>query len=389
MTKVLVVGQSPPPFGGQAIMIERLVRSELADVEMIHVRMSFSSHMDEVGYVRWSKIVHLFSLIAQIVYCRIVHRVRILYYPPAGPYRVPMYRDFVILLATRWMFSKTIFHFHAGGVSELYDRLSIGERWLFRLAYFRADAAIRISELNPEDGKKLEAKREYVIPCGIDDPCPEFLAPARGEVASESRPLRILFVGILRESKGLGVLVEACGNLAAAGVPFRLEVMGQSQEPDFLAALHLRIGELNLKDKVRFLGVLTGQEKFAAYARAEVFCMPTFFDCETFGIVFVEAMAYGLPVVATRWRGVPSIVDEGETGFVVEIRNPAAIADRLATLADDPALRERMGLAGREKFEREYIWQRHADRMRELFLEVDGAVRPRVAQPREEALALR
>ena len=180
MTKVLVVGQSPPPFGGQAIMIERLVKSELADVQIIHVRMNFSAHMNEVGRVRLSKILHLFSLIAQIVYCRVVHRVRILYYPPAGPNRVPMYRDLVILLATRWMFSKTIFHFHAGGVSELYDRLSIWERWLFRLAYFRADAAIRISELNPQDGKVLEAKREYVIPCGIDDPCPEFLAPARG-----------------------------------------------------------------------------------------------------------------------------------------------------------------------------------------------------------------
>ncbi len=388
MTKVLVVGQSPPPFGGQAIMIERLVKSELADVEMIHVRMSFSSHMNEVGYVRLSKILHLFSLIARIVYCRVVHRVRILYYPPAGPYRVPMYRDFVILLATRWMFAKTIFHFHAGGVSELYDRLSIWERWLFRRAYFHADAAIRISDLNPPDGSVLLARRDCVIPCGIDDPCPEFLAPPRGEVATESRPLRILFVGILRESKGLGVLVEACGKLNAAGVPFSLEIMGQSQEPEFLAGLQAWISEQNLQDKIRFLGVLTGKEKFAAYARADVFCMPTFFDCETFGIVFVEAMAYGLPVVATRWRGVPSIVDEGETGFVVEIRNPSAVADRLAILADDPDLRRRMGLAGRDKFEREYIWQRHADRMRELFLEVDGVASSRTVQPREEVLAL-
>lgn len=389
MTKVLVVGQTPPPFGGQAIMIERLVKSELADVQIIHVRMNFSSHMNEVGYVRLSKVLHMFSLIAQIIYCRIAHRVRILYYPPAGPYRVPMYRDLVILLATRWMFSKTVFHFHAGGVSELYDRLSIWERWIFRLAYFRADAAIRIAELNPEDGKVLEAKREYVIPYGIDDPGPEFLAIQRDEPVSESQPLRILFVGILRESKGLGVLVEACGKLAAGNIPFRLEVVGQSQEPDFLAALHARIVELELQDRIHFLGVLTGEEKFAAYARAEVFCMPTFFDCETFGIVFIEAMACGLPVVATRWRGVPSIVDEGETGFVVEIRNSDEVADRLAILADDPGLREHMGVAGRDKFERKYIWQQHADRMRDVFLEVDGAALPRAAQQPEEALALR
>jgi glycosyltransferase involved in cell wall biosynthesis len=186
----------------------------------------------------------------------------------------------------------------------------------------------------------------------------------------------------------MGVLVEACGKLADAGVPFRLEVMGQCQEPQFVARLHARIAELNLQDKIHFLGVLTGDEKFAAFARAEVFCMPTFFECETFGLVFVEAMAYGLPVVATRWRGVPSIVDEGETGFLVDIRDPSAVADRLAILADDPDLRRRMGLAGRDKFEREYVWQRHADRMRELFLEVDGAIRTPAAQPREEVLVL-
>jgi glycosyltransferase involved in cell wall biosynthesis len=387
-TKVLVVGQSPPPFGGQAIMIGRLVESKLDDVTLIHVRMNFSSHMNEVGRVRLSKVLHLFKLIAQIAYCRVAHRVRILYYPPSGPFRVPMYRDLVILLATRWMFSKTIFHFHAGGVSELYGRLSFLERWLFRLAYFGADAAVRISELNPDDGRLLEAKREYVIPCGIDDPCPEFLSPPAGEVATHSQPLRILFVGILRESKGMGVLVEACGKLADAGVPFRLEVMGQCQEPPFVARLHARIAELNLQDKIHFLGVLTGEEKFAAFARAEVFCMPTFFECETFGLVFVEAMAFGLPVVATRWRGVPSIVDEGETGFLVDIRDPSAVAERLTILADDPGLRERMGLAGREKFEREYIWQRHADRMRDLFLEVDGVAALPVRQPREEALAV-
>ena len=91
MVRVLVVGQTPPPLNGQGIMIERLVNSELAGVEMIHVRMAFSSNMDELGRIRISKILHLFSLIAQIIYRRFVDGVRILYYPPAGPERVPVF----------------------------------------------------------------------------------------------------------------------------------------------------------------------------------------------------------------------------------------------------------------------------------------------------------
>jgi glycosyltransferase involved in cell wall biosynthesis len=370
--KVLVVGQTPPPFGGQSIMIERFIRTDLQDVQLLHARMGFSSHMNEVGRVRFYKVLHLFTLIAKIYYYRIFHRVRILYYPPAGPDRVPMYRDLAILLATRWMFAKTIFHYHAGGLSELYDRLPRWQRWLFRRAYYDVDAAIRISELTPEDGKLLECQREFVVPNGIDDPNPLHNLPLTGIEVTESRPLRILFVGILRESKGLLVLVEACGLLAARGVPFHLEVMGQPHTEEFLALVHRRIDELQIRNQVHFLGVLTGDQKFAAYARADVFCMPSFFNCETFGIVFLEAMAFGLPVVATRWRGIPSIVDDDETGFLVDIHDSESVADRLTRLAVDGELWHRMSIAARRKFEREYTWPRHAARMRQALLATAG-----------------
>jgi glycosyltransferase involved in cell wall biosynthesis len=371
-TKVLVVGQTPPPYGGQAIMIERFVNTPLEDIELIHARMGFSANMNEVGRVRLSKVIHLFGLIARIIYCRLVRGARILYYPPAGPDRVPMYRDVMTLLATRWMFDKTIFHYHAGGVSELYEQLPRWQRWFFRRAYFGVDAAIRISELTPEDGKLLKAKREFVIPNGIDDPCPEKDASCTPHTSIEPRPLRILFVGIIRESKGILDLAEACGRLAEQGVSFQLDVMGQPNSDEFMTRLRSRIAQLKLENKVRFLGVLTGAAKFAAYSQADVFCMPSFFNCETFGIVYLEAMAFGLPVVATRWRGIPSIVEHGKTGFLVPIHDPGAVADRLARLADDSELRQRMSIAGREKFEREYTWQRHAARMRRALLETAG-----------------
>src|SRR4029078_4601990 len=98
MVKVIVVGQSPPPHGGQAIMIGQFVKSKMPGVKLIHVRMGFSSHMNEVGRVRISKVMHMLGLIARIVYHRFASRARILYYPPAGPDRVPMYRDFIILI---------------------------------------------------------------------------------------------------------------------------------------------------------------------------------------------------------------------------------------------------------------------------------------------------
>jgi glycosyltransferase involved in cell wall biosynthesis len=371
-TKVLVVGQTPPPHSGQAIMIERFVNCKLAGVELIHVRMGFSSHMNEVGCVRMSKIVHMFAIIARIIYHRFADGVRILYYPPAGPDRVPMCRDAAILISTRWLFDKTIFHFRAGGISELYDRLPAWQRWFYRKAYFGADAAIRLSELNPEDGKRLQARRHYVIPNGLDDPFPGLVVSPADSVNTSGDPTRILFVGILRESKGVMVLIEACGKLAAHGVQFHLELMGQWRSDNFAARVQERIRELHLENHISLLGVKLGDEKFVAYRRADIVCFPTFYNCETFGNVLVEAMACGLPVVSTLWRGIPSIVDDGETGFLVEPQDPEAVANRLELLASDAELRWRMGRAGRAKFEREYIYSIHASRMQRALLETAG-----------------
>jgi glycosyltransferase involved in cell wall biosynthesis len=372
MIKVLVVGQTPPPYSGQAIMIERFVNCKMTDVELVHVRMGFSSQINESGRVRVSKILHMFAVIARIIYHRFADQAQILYYPPAGPDRVPMYRDFFILIATRWLFAKTIFHFRAGGISELYEQLPAWQRWLFRRAYFGADAAIRLSELNPEDGRQLQAKRHYVIPNGLDDPFPGLVLPPVDSAKTRGDNLRILYVGILRESKGVMVLVEACGKLAARGLPFQLELMGDWQSYEFTVRVERRIRELDLESRIRFLGVKTGDERYVDYRRADVLCFPTFYNCETFGNVLIEAMACGLPTVSTRWRGIPSIVADGETGFLVAPRDPEAVADRLAFLASDAELRCRMGRAARAKFEREYVYSIHAHRMRCALLETAG-----------------
>ena len=109
---------------------------------------------------------------------------------------------------------------------------------------------------------------------------------------------------------------------------------------------------------------MLGEAKFESYRQADVFCFPTYFQCEALPVVLLEATACRLPVVATRWRGIPSIVEEGQTGFLVETHNADAVADRLATLAADGELRVAMGQAGRRKFEQEYTISRHLELLR-------------------------
>lgn len=370
MVKVLVVGQTPPPYGGQALMIHRLVTSELEGVEVVHVRMGFSSNMDEVGRFRVSKLLHLVSLIAQIVWHRVASGARVLYYPPGGPQRTPMFRDIAILSATRWMFGKVIFHFHASGLAELYDRLPCWQRWLYRRACFGVDAAVRISELTPEDGRLIEAEREFIVPNGIDDPWGDPIARSDA-AASPDSPLRILYVGVLHEGKGVLPLIEACAELKRRDISFQLELMGQPESEAFFSQVKDRIAGAGIQEQVDFLGVLNGADKWSAFRRADVLCHPTWYD--TVPVVILEAMAASLPVVSTRHSGVPSLVDDGRTGRLVAPRDAIGLADALAEMATDGRRRVAMGSAGRSRFERHFTISSHIERMRRVFLEVGGA----------------
>jgi len=359
MRRVLVVGQLPPPIHGQAVMIERLVRAKFEDFELIHVPMHFSRSIPEVGRFRPHKLVKLVAVVARIWWQRIRKRPRILLYPPAGPNRVAMYRDFAILLACRWMFDATIFHFHAGGLSQLSPGLNRFERALFRRAYGRPSAGVVLSKRNPQDAELLEAERVFVVPYGIED-----VAAQRGFARSERHGTPdLLFVGGLTESKGVLVLIEAAARLAQQGRDFTLTLVGEFASAEFERQLRQRVTELGLGRQTRLPGGLTGDEKWSAFEAATLFCFPTYYEAETFGLVVLEAMQFELPVVATDWRGVPDLVRDGENGFLVPVRDVAKLADRIASILDDLELAASMGRHGRARYLEEFTLDRFVARM--------------------------
>ena len=101
--------------------------------------------------------------------------------------------------------------------------------------------------------------------------------------------------------------------------------------------------------------------------------MPTFYESEAFPVVLLEAMAYGLPIVATRWRGIPSIVDHDQTGFLVRAAT-APVAERLENIGRGPHAPRADGAGGARKFLREFEWATHVANMRQVFLDTAGVV---------------
>ena len=189
-----------------------------------------------------------------------------------------------------------------------------------------------------------------IVHCGVDAK----LFPLRRH---EGRGRRLLFVGRLAAEKGCLMLLEAVAQLSDV----TLDVVGDGPSR---ASLQERATAMGIADRVAFHGYLdeTGVRK--RLAETDVFVMTSF--AEGVPVVLMEALAAGVPAVATRIAGIPELIEDGVTGFLVPPAEPTATAQAVQRLLEDPALRNRIAAAGREKVEREFNLETECNRLANL-----------------------
>jgi len=192
------------------------------------------------------------------------------------------------------------------------------------------------------------ASRIATIPCGVDTDlfAPSDRAAARARLALDGRPV-LLWVGRVAPIKGLDTLLDAVARLSTSAGPARLLIVGgDADEPmsEHEVFLRRRIERLGLRDSVCFVGPQPQDVLPVYYAAADVTVLPSYY--ESFGMVALEAMACGSPVIASRVGGLVTTVRDGVTGFLVPDGDVEALAERIAALVADPDLRWRVGREG-------------------------------------------
>jgi len=206
----------------------------------------------------------------------------------------------------------------------------------------------------------VDGERVRVIPNGVD--VREF---ARSPLAQAHDTAIVgLFVGrIDPDQKGLDTLVRAVALLPASP---RLQIRLVGEDWGGTDRLRFLAQRLGVADRLTFVGKLSRPDLLREYARAQFFVLPSIF--EPFGIVLLEAMAAGLPVVASRVGGIPEIVQEGRTGLLVDPGNPGALAEALRLLLRDEVRRKSMGRDARERVTR-YDWDLIVPRILSVYTE--------------------
>jgi len=238
---------------------------------------------------------------------------------------------------------------------------SVWEKWIERWVARRAVATVCVSN---EVRRRLAQvygvpeERMTVIHNGVD--LKEFgdcgTRIAEGGSREKEKPKVIICAARLDRWKGQRYLIEAMSGLSDA----ELWLAGDGETR---SDLEQQVAKLGLGGRVKFLGQRPDVPQLLL--QADMFCLPTLTEGLPFCVI--EAMATRLPVVATRVGGLPELVAEGETGFLVESKDPAALRDRLGRLLADPALRQRMGAAGRRRVEEQFSLSTMLRRTREIY----------------------
>jgi glycosyltransferase involved in cell wall biosynthesis len=386
--KLLVFAHTPPPHHGQSYMVQLMLNGFGGDarrknpgatnphgIACYHVNARFSRGLEDIGEFQGVKLLLIFWFCAQAIWLRFRHGVKNFYYVPAPGKRVALWRDWLVMFLCRPFFPHVILHWHAAGLAKwLESETTITTRGATFRCYRPVNLSLVLSNFNVFDAEKLLSHKIAVVNNGIPDPCPDFetnILPRRrenfarrrqilaGEKSAAPLTVNILFLAHCTRQKGLFAAVAgvqaANRRLAARGLPLhlRLTVAGNFVTDDEQLEFDQLKTQPDLAATLEHAGFVSGERKAQLLRAADLFLFPTQYLGENQPVNLIEAMAFGLPIVTTRWRSLPEMLPPNHPGLVAG-QDPEEIAEAILAL-----LATKSGELAREHFTANFTLERH------------------------------
>ncbi|MFO0691361.1 MAG: glycosyltransferase [Myxococcota bacterium] len=370
--RLILIGALPPPIDGQSMAFQMLVDG-LRDA---------GEPFEVIGIGRPSETFARSATGRVFDYARALARfagalrrnAQATVYLTVAQSRAGFLRDCAFVGLARIFRRSVVIHVHGGNYDGFYAAQSRALRWVVRRMLCSTERILVLAERlrSMFDFDPSLASRIRVVPNGLPGDVPAFspISPPTG-----GEPLRLLFLSNLIESKGYLESIMAVAILGRRGVQAELELCGEfrlnpsdDRRVSSVEQAHGLVEELvradGLESRVHLRGTVSGEAKRVQLSRCHVLVLPTRYDNEGQPLSIIEAMAWGRPVVTTDYRGIPDLVEDEVSGFLLEAPDPEALADRLYRLATEPGLLESMGVAARTRFEAHFTGAAHVRSMR-------------------------
>jgi glycosyltransferase involved in cell wall biosynthesis len=350
---IVMIGPSPTALGGVAAVARVYQESELFRRWPVIYLATY------VEGSKWRKLAAALVALGRFATLLAGRRVMLLHAHAGG--RSSLWRKTPFFMLAYATACPVIFHLHDGGFSEFYwDECGPIKKRLVRYILRRAARIVALSSRWLELVSRITENQNLVkIPNAIA-PFPDV------NIARPREPATLLFLGWLIPEKGVFDLLEAVARLRVLRPDLRVLFGGNRGAEEILR----KTRDLGIEEHVRLLGWVTGDDKQRLLREATLFVLPSY--REGMPMTVLEAMAAGLPVVATNVGGIPDAVSDGVEGCLIAPGDVDALTQVIATLLEDSALRETMGRAGQAKVAAEFSVDSALPKVEALYRDLGG-----------------
>lgn len=361
--KILITGPTPPPYNGVSVVTENLLSNDmLQDFKFIIVDTADRRGLTNIGKMDLENVFLALKHGILFLYKLIRYNPSIVYIPISENF-FGFIRDSLFLIPTKFMQKKCIIHLHGAGFKNFFESSAIIIQKYIKFCLGNVNEAIVLGEALKDIvcGILNENTNISVVPNGIHDN-----HTTKYKVSNE---FKILFLSNLKPSKGFLEVVYSAKIVSDKYSNVRFLIAGAKRDEKTYTEAMDFVKKNQLEDIVLFLGSVSGEQKIKILNQTNIFVFPPN-SFEGQGLVILEAMAAGLPVIATAQGAIPETIIDGETGFIIPPKNPEKIAEKISFFIENPDQMQSFGTRGRKRFEENYtldIWGR---KMHDVFKRV-------------------
>lgn len=356
--KVLFIVQLPPPIHGANLVNKQIVDNKLFsnNYKTLILPYNFNKKNTDLGSISWNKLFVFIRVLFSLIKTLILFKPDMVFLNFSFK-NAALYRDLVIISILKIFRTKILFFLQGKGIKELSIENPYKKR-MYKFAFNNSEV-ICLSNLLTYDIEDVFNGIPYVVNNGIEVENIDSIS-----VTKENEIITLIYLSALSREKGLLILLDAVKLLQNKNIKFVLNIVGGDLTLS-VQEVQAYITGIGLDDYVRIIGPKYGNDKYNELLKSDIFIFPTL--NEAFPLVILEAIQCALPVVSTCEGGIPDIIDDGITGFLVEKNNPIQLADKIEVLINNPDLRKQMGEAGRKKFLEKYTLEVFEQNMKNVF----------------------
>jgi glycosyltransferase involved in cell wall biosynthesis len=345
MNKILVIGQLPPPIHGSNIMTELLIDSlKNINKKVVLVQKNFSSTQEEIGKFRIKKIYEAVALVMRMVTAIIFKKpdLCILFNAVRSP---AMYADVILVIFLKLFNIKTMLYIHGNGLTTNKKNHGLINRLAVKIMLSLSKGAFVLGDTMIGDiNAYMPESNIFVLPNAIKGNCLD------KDKKYNNTKLRVLFLSNLVPEKGPMIFLETAKLIKENNINAMFILAGEARNSDFDREIKNYLNENDLFDTVILPGKVVGNNKEELFLNSDLFVFPTYFEKEVAPLVILEAMKYGLPIIASDKGCISELIKDQINGYILKENNSNEICNKIQEIISDDENFNRMSIQSKKIF---------------------------------------